>query len=209
MREEEFSAYRPLLFALARRFDPALREDCVQAGFLGLMEAARRYDASKGVQFVTYAVPWVLGEMRRTMVRENDGTGACRQLQSIRRQERALFQRLGREPRLNELAQECGLEPMEIVRMTEAAQRPKTLDGEEGEAPLLSFRLCGEAGISLEKVDVRLALEQLDEEARRLIVLRFYRDRTQKEAALLLGKSQAQVSRMERRALDQLKKRLS
>lgn len=149
--------YGALMHHLARRLRLSYlpEDELVQAGYVGLMRAAERFDASKDVQFSTYAVPWALGEMRSALRRATDGG-------------------------------------MRVLSM-EA--------GEEG-ASLGDILPGGE--IDVEAVSLRHALQSLSAQERELIVLRFFRDRTQQEAARELGRSQAQVSRLERRTLDKL-----
>ena len=150
--------FQPLLWSLSRRIGSTAEipwEELVQAGNLGLMQAVRRYDKAQNTRLTTYAVPWILGEMKRT------------------------------------------LRGMQI--------RCLSLEEERGEESLsLMDRLQGAEGVDLERVDLRLAMQQLPQEAQTLICLRYFRDKTQAETAQLLHKSQAQVCRLERRALDQL-----
>lgn len=156
--ETLLALHQMLIASLARRlwcFDGLTREELVQAGNLGFMQAVYRYDARKQVKLITYAVPWVLGEMRRAM---RSAEKRCVSLEEER--------------------------------------------GEEGASLLETLR--GSAGVNVEHIDLRMAMQRLPKEEQTLICLRYFRDRTQKEAAELLHKSQTQISRMERRALDQL-----
>lgn len=149
--------YRPLLWSLAGRLccmGCMQREELVQAGAMGLMRAIERYDAQQNVRLITYAVPWILGEMKRALQREES--------------------------------------------------RCVSLEEESREGVSLLDVLQGNGGIDVEHVDLHRALQHLPAEEQTLICLRYYRDRTQKEAADLMHKSQAQVSRMERRALERL-----
>lgn len=200
-------SYRPLLVSLARRFQGAGTEDLCQAGYIGLMEALRRYDAQQGVQFITYAVPWVLGEMRKAMKKAVDGTGAIEKRRQIDRRQASLCTELGREPTIGELARGCRMTEEEIIRTMEVARPAKSLEDEEN--PPVGEALKSPESIDLETLSVRMALDKLKKEEKQLVILRFFRDKTQKEAAQILGKSQAQVSRTERRALDQLREMLS
>jgi len=130
-------------------------EELMQAGNLGLLHALGRYDASLGIKLVTYAVPWILGEMRRAI-------------------------------RLAE-------------SQTYSLDRPLDDDG-------LSLHdvLAGSEDMNISYIDLHLAISRLSKEEQILLRLRYYRDQTQKESAMLLGKSQAQISRIESRALDAL-----
>ena len=219
--EALLSAHRPQLLSLARRLargglpsrdEPPSHgglpscgaltaEELAQAGCIGVLRAARRYDPAQAARFWTYAMPWVLGEMRRALRRALDATGAYDRRRQIAREEEALRSRLGRSPSFAELARACRVPDWELVQAV-ACAAPQTLDGDGQSA--LEEHIPGEE-IDLAAVDLRLALARLGEEERRLILLRYFRDQTQQETARLLGKSQAQVCRMERRALDTLR----
>ncbi|MDY3832734.1 MAG: sigma-70 family RNA polymerase sigma factor [Candidatus Ventricola sp.] len=150
--------FQPMLWLLSRRLSSTAAipwEELVQAGNLGLMQAVRRYDEQQNVRLITYAVPWILGEMRRT-------------LRSMQFRCLSLEEERGEESRT---LMEC---------------------------------MQGAGGVDLERVDLRLAMQRLPQDAQTLICLRYFRDHTQAETAQLLHKSQTQISRMERRALDQL-----
>lgn len=150
--------FQPMLWSLSKRLGSTAAipwEELVQAGNLGLMRAVRRYDKKQGTRLTTYAVPWILGEMRHTL----------RNMQ---------FHCLS-------LEEEHGAERRSLMES-----------------------LQGEGGVDLEHVDLRLAMQRLPPEAQTLICLRYFRDNTQAETAQLLHKSQTQISRMERRAIDQL-----
>ena len=161
--EQLLAPHMPLLASLARRFTGSVLStpELMQAGYIGLMEAVRRYDANRGAHFITYAVPWVLGEMKRAL----------------------------REA------------------MHTAVSLDGNADGEEGASLLETLR--GAEGVSIETIDLRMALAQLTQEEQGVLVQRFFCDKTQTQAAQVLGKSQAQVCRIERRALDRLRKLLA
>lgn len=152
--------HQPLLHALCGRlFCPAqARAELVQAGCVGMMQAVYRFEPGRGVRLMTYAVPWILGEMKRAL--------------------RALYASAGT----------LSLEG----------------DSEEERIPLTE-KLRGSDGVDIEAVALRVAIQQLPDEQRTLICLRYFRDMTQKETAVLLHKSQAQISRIERHALDRLR----
>lgn len=205
--EALLSPYKALLASLAGRFltQGVQTEELVQAGYVGMLRAARRYDPGKGVRFVTYAVPWILGEMRRTVRRALDATGAYDRRGQIARAQETLSAALLRAPSAAELAAACGLTPWELMQAL-CVSSPLSLDGETqpGGGALSTQERIGGGEIDLDAVDLRIALGRLDEEARKVILLRYFSDRTQRETAQALNKSQAQVSRVERRALDAL-----
>ena len=204
-----FAPYQALIGSLAARLRKSSSvldvEELIQAGYVGMLRAAKRYDPAQSVRFATYAVPWAIGEMKKALRKALDATGAYDRRRQIARQEGVFYAQFGRSPSAQELARACGMSDWELVCAV-SASTPASLDvsaGDDGQATL-EERLEGER-INMDAVDLRLALERLDEEARKLILLRYYRDQTQKEAAALLGKSQAQVSRIESRALDTLR----
>lgn len=206
------ASYMPFVRSLSKRFYcPALSvQDLCQAGYLGLMRAVYHYEPEKQVVFLTYAVPWVLGEMRKALHHAVDTTGAVRRGMEIKRKIQTLSIELGREPHIQEIEAYCGISPAEIVRILESANIPQSLDGQgkEDGRPLMDV-LPGGNGVDLEILDIQIALSNLSEKEKRVIILRYYRDHTQKETAEILKCSQAQASRIERQALDHLRQALS
>lgn len=93
--ERLLAPYQPLLLSLARRFQGMPQGELCQAGYVGLMEALRRYNGAQGARFVTYAVPWALGEMRRALRSATDSTGAMARRAQIARRQQALLPRWG------------------------------------------------------------------------------------------------------------------
>lgn len=207
--EALLAPYQPLLCSLARRFFYAngqiTSDELIQAGYIGLMQAARRYDGSKEARFITYAVPWALGEMKRALRQTKDMAGAYEKRREIIRQEEALERSLGRSPRLDELAAACGMNRGEIAQVMAVSTPAISMDEESDDRERGSvLEMLGAEGISVEAIDLRMAIGRLSEEERRLICLRFFRDTTQQEAARLLGRSQSHICKLERRALDHL-----
>lgn len=196
-------ANRPLLRALAGRLcaQGPMLDELMQAGSIGLMQAVRRFDPGRGVQLTTYAVPWVLGEMKRALRRALDGTGAQAKRAELLRCEEALSRRRGCAPRMEEVAAACGMDMQLAIRAVTGAETPLSVESSEEEG----FVLTGSEGIDLDRIALRMALPSLPPEEQGVVLLRYYRDLTQRETARLLGKSQAQVSRIERRALDTLR----
>ena len=205
------ASYLPFVRSLSKRFYcPSLSvQDLCQAGYLGLMRAVYHYDPEKQVGFLSYAVPWILGEMRKALHHAVDTTGAVRRGREIMRKIRTLSIDLGREPRVQEIAEYCRIPPAEIVRILESASIPQSLDGQGGDGRPLVDILPDRSGVDLEALDVQIALSNLSEKEKRVIILRYYRDHTQKETAEILKCSQAQTSRLERQALDHLRQALS
>ena len=195
------AGYVPLLRALAKRFFCVSLsvQDLCQAGYIGLMLALEHYNAEQGAEFITYAMPWALGEMKKALRQADDFTGAQRFGRQVSRELRRLSASLGREPRIEELAQACHASPSDVVCALEAGYTPMSLD-----EPLDA--LAGGDSIDDQKLDIRLALMHLPIQQRNLIILRYVREHTQKETAKIMGVSQSQISRIERQALDALRK---
>lgn len=202
-----------LIWSVARRFfgrgcEP---DDLYQLGCVGFLKAIEGFDTSFGTQFSTYAVPKISGEIRR-FLRDDGAVKVSRsikeQAQHIRTSRQALEQRLGREPRLSELAAETGFTPEEIAFAETATGQPESLQREAGEDGFtLEHILTDSDGEErmLERVSLRYAIEQLPEKEKKTIYLRYYHGMTQETASKVLGVSQVQVSRLERRAVEKLR----
>ena len=184
-------------------------EDLMQIGSVGLIKAARDYDAEKKVQFSTYAVAKIIGEIK-TYLRDNGSVKVSRKYKEdklkIDRATRSLSQKLGREPKLSELSAECGLSPEEILTATEATQATLSLDlpPEEGGITPGTPSIEDE---TLDRVVVSEMLATLSPAERRLMVLRYFLDQTQSVTAAELGMSQVAVSRLEKKILTQLREK--
>ena len=202
-----------LIWSVARRYygrgvDP---EDLYQLGCLGFLKAVRGFDPAFGCQFSTYAVPKIAGEIRR-FLRDDGAVKVSRGLKergvSVRGARARLWGELGREPLLSELAEATGLTPEEIAAAETAAEPVLSLQAETGEGGLTLEGMLSGGGMEeglVERLALRSALEQLPERERQVILLRYYRGLTQARSAKVLGVSQVQVSRLERRAVDRLR----
>jgi len=203
-----------LIWSVVRRYygrgvEP---DDLYQLGCLGFLKAVRGYDPAFGTQFSTYAVPKIAGEIRRFL--RDDGTvKVSRALKergiAVRATRARLSAQLGREPTLSELAEELGLEPEEVAAAETATDAVTSLQSETGENGLTLEGLVGCAGMEekvVERLTLRAALEQLPERERSVLLLRYYKCLTQVQTAKVLGVSQVQVSRLERRAVERLRR---
>lgn len=205
-----------LIWSIVRRYygrgvDP---DDLYQLACLGFLKAVRGYDPDFGTQFSTYAVPKIAGEIRRFL--RDDGAvkvsrGMKERAVSVRMTRARLQGQLNREPTLSELAQETGLEPEEIAEAESAVEPVASLQMETGEGMTLESML-GTGGMEekvVERVVLRQALRQLPEQEQKVLLLRYYKGLTQSRTAQIIGVSQVQVSRMERRAVCRLRQRLA
>ena len=206
-----------LIWSVARRFfgrgvEP---DDLYQLGCLGFLKAVSGFDTSFGTQFSTYAVPKISGEIRRFL--RDDGTvkvsrSIKERSQHIKNVRRALEQRLGRAALLSELAAETGLTPEEIAFAETATGQAESLQRETGEEGFTLEHVlcdCGGEERMIEHVALRCALERLSEKERKTLYLRYYHGLTQEKTARVLGVSQVQISRLERRAIERLREILS
>ena len=206
-----------LVWSVARRFfgrgcEP---EDLFQLGCIGLMKAIRGFDLSQPVAFSTYAVPKIAGEMRR-FLRDDGPVKVSRTLRerpfALRQVQTRLERENGHSPRLSDLCRETGLQPEEVL---EALQAPRDTDSLDAALPgqdrtlgdILSDRR--EEGALVETLALREAIDRLEPLLRQVILLRYMRDLTQQRIAVILGLTQVQVSRMEKKARAQLKQALT
>ncbi|MBE6956948.1 MAG: sigma-70 family RNA polymerase sigma factor [Ruminococcaceae bacterium] len=201
-----------LLWSIVRRYygrgvEP---DDLYQLACLGFVKAVRGYDVAFGTQFSTYAVPKIAGEIRRFL--RDDGTikvsrGLKERAMTIRAARGKLQGQLGREPTVSELAVQTGLEPEEIAAAETAMEPVASLQMETGEGLTLES-LLGDSGMEeklVERMALNRAMEQLPQQERKVLLLRYYRGMTQSNVARVIGVSQVQVSRLERRAVAHLR----
>ncbi|MBR2783004.1 MAG: sigma-70 family RNA polymerase sigma factor [Firmicutes bacterium] len=222
-REQLAQSHQRLIGSIVQRFlgSGREREDLFQVGCIGLLKAIDRFDPDYGVRFSTYAVPLIMGEIRR-FLRDDTPVSVSRGLKELylllERKRRELTAEWGREPELWQLAEACGSTPQQILAAREAARPPLSINearpgsGEENGPgwERLSIR-DGEGGPDRieERLDLDCSLSALTPRLRFIIEQRYFRERTQKEVAVLLGVSQVQVSRLEHRALSELRRIMS
>lgn len=194
-------------------------DDLVQVGYVGLIAAIDRFDPDKGVSFVTFAVPTILGEIKRYFRDQTWGLKAPRRLRelglSLRKLREQLEQNLGRPPTVPEMAQAAGvteerlLQAMDLDRIYQPASLDAHLQDENGDDKSSFWEAIGRPDPELMAIEeremVRHALERLDQRQRAIIYYRFFEDASQAEVAGRLGISQMHVSRLERQALKRLR----
>lgn len=214
-REQAIESNMGLVHACAKRFRGRGIEydDLVQAGCLGLVKAVDHFDEGRGLQFSTYAVPVILGEMRR-LFRDGGAIKIGRALKELSlKAARACNEfslREGRQPTISELAEQLGVEPAEASQALGASQQPLSLsaDEENGGGQIDVPTEAPEEKIS-ELIALKQVVGELDPRDRSLIVMRFFKSRTQTQTAEVLGMTQVQVSRREKKILQELKAKLS
>ena len=205
-----------LIWSIVKRYTRKTvdNDDLYQLGCLGFLKAVQGFDTQFGTQFSTYAVPKIAGEIRR-FLRDD---GAVKVGRTMREQAQTLYtirerlrQELGREPVLSELSEASGLTPEEIAQVEIATDTPESLQRETADGLTLEGMLgtdAPEEGM-VERIALRESIDQLPEKERMTILLRYFKGLTQEQTARILGVSQVQVSRLERRGLKRLREFLS
>ncbi len=189
-------------------------EDLVQIGSIGLIKAAQKFDPNFNVQFSTYAVPMIAGEIRR-FLRDDGMIKISRSLKETAmrgwRTEELLRKRLNREPTLAEISRESGVELEDLLAAYEAVSPPESIYNNvysNGSSDIkLVDMLCG--GNAEEKIINRVMvseiMSELSERERKILIMRYFRDKTQSEVAKEFGVSQVQISRIEKKAMDKIR----
>lgn len=207
-----------LVLSILRRFNNRGEniDDLFQIGCIGLIKALDNFDTSHDVKFSTYAVPMIIGEIRRYL-RDNNAIRVSRSMRDIAYKALAIKERLtaaaGREPTIEEISKEMDVPKEEISVALDAILDPVSLqepiyhDG--GDAVFVMDQIADEKNVDdswLEKISLKEAMKRLAERERHILTLRFFRGKTQMEVASEIGISQAQVSRLEKNALSHMKK---
>jgi RNA polymerase sporulation-specific sigma factor len=198
---------------LNRGYEP---DDLFQIGSIGLLKSVDKFDLSYDVKFSTYAVPMIIGEIQR-FIRDDGTVKVSRSLKEtgnkIRKAKDELSKTLGRVPTVNEIAEFLEISPEDVIMAQEASRSPasihETVYENDGDPITLLDQIDnGEEGRWFDKIALKEAINELDERERLIVYLRYYKDQTQSEVAVRLGISQVQVSRLEKKILQQMKGRM-
>ena len=188
-------------------------EDIVQIGALRLVKPVKKFDDSYGVQFSTYAVPMIIGEIKR-FFRDDGALKVSRSLKEAalkgRKAEEKLCRILGRNPTMAELAAETGLDESLLIEAFDAVIMPESLQstvGNDKESLRLEEVIARDDTEEriVDKVFIKEALGILTERERGIMIMRYFRGKTQSEIAKSIGVSQVQVSRIEKKAIDKIR----
>ncbi|MBQ8150052.1 MAG: RNA polymerase sporulation sigma factor SigG [Clostridia bacterium] len=219
-REEFVRGNLRLVLSVIQRFGGRGEnvDDLFQVGCIGLIKALDNFDVSQNVRFSTYAVPMIIGEIRRYL-RDNNAIRVSRSLRDIAykalKLRDQLADRLGREPDVSELAAGLHVPREDVVFALEAIQDPISLfepvfnDG--GDALYIMDQITDEKRPDvrwLDHIGIKEAMNRLSDRERHILRLRFFQGRTQMEVAGEIGISQAQVSRLEKNALEHMRKQM-
>jgi RNA polymerase sporulation-specific sigma factor len=211
----------PLVSAVSKKFlnRGYEYEDIFQIGSMGLVKAVNNFDSKFNVKFSTYAVPMIMGEIKR-FLRDDGIIKVSRSVKNVARKlhydKEALTKELDRDPTIEELSAYSGINTEEIIFALESANSLQylydTIHQDDGAPVLLIDKLSEDYEEDNELVDklaLKEALINLDNKSRQIIMLRYFKDKTQVQVAKLLGISQVQVSRIEKKVLKIMKERLS
>lgn len=218
-REQLISGNLRLVLSVIQRFGNRGEnpDDLFQVGCIGLMKAIDHFDINQGVQFSTYGVPMIIGEVRR-FLRDNNSVRVSRSMRdtaykAIQCKER-LTSKNGKEPTVEEIAQELDMKREDVVVALEAIVEPVSLyepvfsDGGDTIYIMDQVGDGSDDGDWLEEIAIKQAIRNLSDREKRILSLRFLNGKTQMEVAGMIGISQAQVSRLEKGALNKIKKEI-
>ncbi|MFW5780522.1 MAG: SigB/SigF/SigG family RNA polymerase sigma factor [Bacillota bacterium] len=206
----------PLIKSIVRRYKNKQIEydDLIQLGTLGLIKAINNFDTNFGVRFSTYAVPMIAGEIKR-FIRDDGAIKVSRSIKAQSQKINAFVEeyrhKYDKEPTISQIAKEFDISQQDVVFALDSSKYPVSLYAENDDDGLsLIDRLCakGSQDDDIDKMIIKDLIKNLDERDKRIIYLRYYRDKTQSEIARELGVSQVQISRLEARIIEKMKKEL-
>lgn len=209
----------PLIKSLIKRFrDKGVEyDDLFQIGFIGFLKAINNFKTEFGVKFSTYVVPMVIGEIKRFM-RDDGAIKVSRALKSLNIQINRFIEQFSsknqRKPTIEEIAKEFQVEEQDVVMAMDSARMPISLyaplEDESGDLTVIDrVENVGVSDNMLDNLALKEMIKNLQEREKKIILLRYYFDKTQSEIAKELGISQVQVSRLENKILENFRSKLS
>lgn len=209
-----------LVWSIVKRFSGRghSTEDLYQIGCIGLIKAIQRFDANYNAKLSTYAVPYIIGEIKR-FIRDDGPIKVSRSIKELAMKiielQRENLNKTGKELQINELAKRLGIEKENIVVAMDAIRRPESIDeeiydevGGETKASRISTNK-DETEKTINKICVQELIEELNEDEKQIILLRYYKGKTQSEVAQRLKISQVQVSRIEKKTLLKMRSKIA
>jgi RNA polymerase sporulation-specific sigma factor len=211
-----------LVWSIVRRFQNRGYDvdDLYQIGCMGLLKAISKFDNSFEVKLSTYAVPMIIGEIKR-FIRDDGIIKVSRSLKELSNKVRItkeiMSKELGREPSVAEMASHLQISPEELVMAMDAGHLPESLYNTVGEGDnspiMLIDRINDECSMNevdlIDKIALRQILDSLKPRERQIIVLRYFKEKTQIQIAKMLGISQVQVSRIEKKIIEDIRKKIN
>lgn len=209
-----------LVWSIVKRFSGRghSTEDLYQIGCIGLIKAIQRFDANYNAKLSTYAVSYIIGEIKR-FIRDDGPIKVSRSIKELAMKiieiQRENLNKTGKELQINELAKRLGIEKENIVVAMDAIKRPESIDeeiydevGGETKASRISTNK-DETEKTINKICVQELIEELNEDEKQIILLRYYKGKTQSEVAQRLKISQVQVSRIEKKTLLKMRSKIA
>lgn len=189
-------------------------DDILQIGFIGLIKAVDRFDSSYGVMFSTYAVPMILGEIRRYLRddgRIKVGRQVKQDIKNMKHFQESFYNENGRYPRISELADLMEIEAEQVMNLMETSDAMSNLEslddperqGRRGKEPYTDTEQR-----NIDMIHLKSVIGKLSQKERQIVVLRYFKDMTQQQVASLMGISQVQVSRIEKKILIALREQM-
>lgn len=193
-------------------------DDLIQIGSIGLLKAIKKFDPSFNVKFSTYAIPMIIGEIKR-FLRDDGMIKVSRSLKEIANKaniaKESLEKNFGREPTISEIASVLEIPKEELVVALESVQSTEylyeTIHQDDGSPILLIDKISfneGEDADIIDKLALKEVLSALEPRERQIIMLRYFKDMTQCQVAEMLGMSQVQVSRVEKKIIEKLRQNI-
>lgn len=213
-----------LIWSIVKRFQGRgyELEDLYQIAVIGFIKAIKRFDTSFEVKLTTYAVPYMIGEVKR-FIRDDGPIKISRSIKElgfkIRELQKEYFYKKGRDIKIEEIEKELKVSKEDIILALEATVKPESIEGSNNNINSKNEKTINlidklstdkdEEEIITNKIVLNDLIENLNERDKKVILLRFFKEKTQKQVANVLGITQVQVSRIERRILDSMKLKLS
>ena len=215
-KEELVSRNSPLVWSIVKKYRGRLdAEDLYQIGIIGLLKCIDKFDLKYDVRFSTYAVPMIMGEIKR-FLRDDGIIKVSRPLKELNAKAKYAAEdfsaKNNREPTLSELAEILSVSYEDLVQALDSSREVESLFSEvyrDSSYPMyLGDKVSGTGDDVLEKLNIKEAVRSLPERERQIIELRYFQDETQQQVAEKLGISQVQVSRIEKKVLQAMRKKL-
>ena len=207
----------PLVFSVATRFRERCDDmsDLVECGTIGLVKAIKTFDLDRGCAFSTYAVPLIFGEVRRFL--RDDGiikvSREEKRLAVLINRERDRRRNLGMRCDVISLAEALDMSPSDVASAMFSEVKPRSLDEsvfDDDDTTTLGSMISDESEVtSFDKLALRMAIETLDEDKKKIVYLRYFKDYSQAETARILGLSQVKISREEKKIMRILESRMT
>lgn len=206
-----------LVMSVARKFYNRGydKDDINQLGAMGLLRAVKNFDTGLDVKFSTYAVPMIMGEIKR-FLRDDGPLKVSRDIKRTAAQITYFVEsekaKSGSSPGVNDIASALGISVDDVLQAMEATRPPDSIFSErnDGDTKLVDYiKDSSDEGKLLAKIDIKSAISKLSERDRTIIIMRYFLDKTQSDIAKRLGISQVQVSRLEKKILSELKNKLA